>query len=255
MSSHLLPVFAHNATLELEEHLPNVLNGSASLVEALFCCEQYRIKAIAGLLLTAESELFHWNLHKSARLWSFFLSQLSETVKVSSKSAPFFDGIVCQDLSVSIQIAANSRRTWNSTEEYEDDFLYVNFLMEKFFHEAPDFKQIQIVEQYGQVLDGMEDPRFDVCSAFANHLPIEFESALFHLLDAQETRMNRMRALEVVLPEVAIQATVNVEAAGLCVLARSLGWITPEDVPALPSLIFSPASIDYSDTAWQDPHS
>ena len=78
--------------------------------------------------------------------------ELSDSAKLTSRSEPFFDAIAAADFDGARAIAVASRRTWRQGEEYQEDFLFVDFVMKHFFLGAPDAECQQTLELHEQVL-------------------------------------------------------------------------------------------------------
>jgi len=151
--------------LSLERGLPRVLARAVTLQQMLIFCGYYRRMGIAELFLSGRPEGLFENLSKSARAFLFYLEGAEETAKATSKSEPFFDAVACGDVHAAHAIAEHSRSTWNADVEYEEDFLYMRFLMERFALGAWENSLDGLLQRYEQVLDGGDDPRLSLCRA------------------------------------------------------------------------------------------
>src|SRR5262249_25072474 len=109
--------------------------GQASLDQVLTLCRSFRRRGIASFFLEAAVTSLNVDLYRSAGAFAKFLESAEEDMKATSKSEPFFDAVAARDLETAGGIAQRSRQTWNEDEEYEEDFLYVLLLMQKYFLE------------------------------------------------------------------------------------------------------------------------
>ncbi|MBW2737452.1 MAG: immunity 49 family protein [Deltaproteobacteria bacterium] len=254
MSSYFLSVFSNNATLELEEMLPAVLSSSVDLDSILQFCQHYRIRGICSLFLSDSAAEFLADLRKSGRAFLHFLANSRASDKSTSKAEPFFDSIASRDLVCAREIARNSRLTWNKNEEYEDDFQYILFLMNLFFLYATEEACERNLQRYEEILDGDADPRLDICRAFAVKDSEEFHVALGELLEAHESRYQRLSRVDAILPEeAATEGKLCVEGLALLNLAEMMGLALDEDYLFIPSTARDQVAVVFSDDDWKNP--
>lgn len=133
---------------------------------------------------------------QSAGAYLFGLRLLRDEDKVTSRAGAFWDAVGGEYWSAAAQIVRDSRRTVNPTWEHEDDFLYVSFLMTRYFlAPAGDdasrtahhlHTQEQLLARWKVVLDGGLDPRLDLCQALLHREQEEFWAALLHTADVRE---------------------------------------------------------------------
>lgn len=91
----------------------------------------YRRIAIAELLSTADPSPFFQNLFKSGRTFLHFLQHAPDAEKTISKSEPLFDAIACRDREGAATLAKSSRMMFASGKEYQEDFFYIRFLIDR----------------------------------------------------------------------------------------------------------------------------
>ncbi|KYG07378.1 hypothetical protein BE21_02585 [Sorangium cellulosum] len=238
MTSKFLPVIALNAFEEGAELLPLVTGGTASQREVLRFCRTLRRRAICELLLLGLVGRFHLYLHKSGRAFLHFLRGSADAAKVTSRAEPFFDAIACLDLECAREQARSARSTWNERVEYEEDFLYVRFLMSAHFLDAPATELTAMLARAEEVTEGRDDPRIAICSALLARDAGRFDDALSDLLDLREQRtthlFDRGGAHE---EEAATEGQIDVEGLALVRLAESRGIVTRPEYPFIPSLL------------------
>jgi hypothetical protein len=253
MSSDLLPTYIDNSDLRLALLLPDVLTPGISLDDMLDYCRLYRIKGIAALFLGDPPDTLLSELSKSGRAFLHFLRTTPDTEKATSQALPFFDAVAATDAGCAREIAQASRPTWNAELEYEEDFLYVWFLMRHFFLDGSHAESAALLERWNIVLDGSSDVRLDVCAAFLENDASAFHAALSALL-GREDAANRARAAKDGLPPelAATEASLSVEGLALLRLADAKGFQTGSDYVLVPSAGRERAQIDFEPDAWRE---
>src|SRR5262245_34873397 len=129
MTSRILPIIRANAEFDIAGTLPLLVRGAASLDRTKIFCRNLRRKGICSLFVEGLPELLHADLQKSGAAYLYALQSSEDAAKVTSDAGPFYDAIASGDNITARDISRRSRPTWNSNEEYEEDFLYVWFLM------------------------------------------------------------------------------------------------------------------------------
>jgi hypothetical protein len=253
MSSDLLPTYIDNSDLRLSLLLPDVLAPGISLEDMLDYCRLYRIKGIAALFLGDPPAALLSELSKSGRAFLHFLRTTPETQKATSQALPFFDAVAATDTVCAREIAQASRPSWNAALEYEEDFLYVWFLMRHFFLDASHADSAALLERWNIVLDGSSDVRRDVCTAFLENDAGAFHAALSALLGREDAE-NRARAAKDGLPPelAATEASLSIEGLALLRLAEAKGLQTEADYVLVPSAARERAKIDFAPGAWRE---
>jgi hypothetical protein len=255
MYSQYLPVIMSNAVLDAAEMLPKVINGDVTLREMLSFCQHYRIKGICLLFLEGTPETLYMELHNSAHAFLYFLKNKDDADKATSMAAPFFDALAANDLQCAREIAQNSRQTWNNEEEYEDDFLYVFFLMKHFFLNGQNFECKALLDRFESVLEGASDVKFDLCRAFLDNEETAFEEALVRFLEQWGERYKWLISRDAIPQEVAAtEANLNVEGLALLRLAETKGFETQENYLFIPSVARKDVSIVFEPNSWKNPH-
>ncbi|TQF09800.1 hypothetical protein FJV41_42795 [Myxococcus llanfairpwllgwyngyllgogerychwyrndrobwllllantysiliogogogochensis] len=236
MSSKFLQVFVSNARSDNAELL-KALDAKASLQQVLTFCENYRIRGIGRFLLYGDAEALHACLYKSGRAYLSLMEKVPESQWVTSRSAPFFDALAAQDLDGAREIARRARRTWQQGMEYKEDFLYVHFLMSRFFLGETDARLVELLADYEQVLQGSEDLRLPLCHALLKGDGEEVARALETFLVAERARQDRLLQREKISEERwATVAQVSVEGLALMTLAEHAGLPLVGEFPFVPSL-------------------
>ncbi len=251
MYSQYLPVVKENANEDIAELLPKAVQGKLGRRDMLFFCQIHRIAGIAALFLDGDAEVFLHRLQQSGGAFCNFLKREPEEQKVTSQAAPFFDAIAALDLACAREIALNARATWNPQEEYEDDFLYVYFLMTQFFLKGTPAEGQALLDRYDTLLAGDDDPRFQLCQAFFKNDPPGFEAAMHSFLEREKERYRKLIRGEVIAQEsAATEAKLNVEGLVLLRLAQQRGFPVQKNYLFIPSVARKAPMKPYDPDAW-----
>jgi Immunity protein 49 len=254
MSTHFLPVYRSNATSELEDLVPTLVAGRPSLDVAFAACRQFRIRGICSLFIEGRGTGLLQDLHRSGRAFLHVLRAADDGVKLTSKAAPFFDAIASTDWECARQIAEHARDTWNPDEEYEDDFVYVRFLMLHFFLDAAPAAGAALLARFATILDGTPAPRLDVCTAFERGDGELFERALAELLEGYAAHYRTLVASDAIPSEEAhTEGKLCVEALALVRLAERKGFPVAEDYLFVPAPAREPLRGAFAADDWQRP--
>lgn len=254
MTSELLPVLAQEALVENQHLLPSLLTGRVGLRDILTFCQNFRMAGTGALLLTGRAERFHWHLHQSGRAFAWFLANSKDSLQRTSRALPFFDAVVAGDLECAAEVARRARHTWARGEEYEEDFLFIEFLMRHFFLQAAPDETEALLQRYAQALQGTEDPRLGVCQSLLEKDARLFDESLNHFLSEQHDRFEQV-ADRTSLPEdvLATERYVSVEGLALVCLAESQGMATAEDYLHVPSIARERTALVFSADSWKAP--
>lgn len=196
MSAELTTTIA-NARYVLREALPAYEQGKLADVEELYgLTTMYRSMGVAELLLRGVADPLFIRQMQSASLFAFGLPGIAAEQRTTALAAPFWDAVAATYWDAARRIALASRMSHNPKREHEDDFLYVAFLMQRYFlapgpepsdeartaHEAA---QVQRLERWEQVLEGGLDPRLSLCHALLDRDAGAFAEALLAMSDAR----------------------------------------------------------------------
>lgn len=235
MSSTYPPLAVKAAAMSVADALPVFLSGVPNLRLALYICVMYRRMAAGLLLISGTPQVFFEHLGRSARTFLFFLEGNDDTTKATSKAEPLFDAIACNDVESARLIANRSRRTWNPDLEYEDDFLYVLFLLQRFFWDASDEELSHTLARYTAVLAGASDFRLHLCQAIFERDQARFDVAVEQYVAAEQSRFASERAAGRLDPdEAATTAHVSTELLAWLRLAGEVGFSTGRRLPMAP---------------------
>lgn len=260
----LLNIGIDNAISQLQRVLPGYASGTldqphhphaiAVLYRQLGVCRMLN-QGAAEPLLVAQMQ--------STSAYLARLPKLSDDDKVTSRAAVFYDAIGGEYWEAAGQIAANSRTTVNPTWEHEDDFLYVWFLMTRYFRDvlrgdedesekaAWEQRQRELLDRWEVVLEGAADPRHTLCDALLRGDADDFRAAFEEVADAREAAVRAQIDQGLLREDDAVWVLPWWgEGLALLRLAERDGLQTDEHCMMVPQLTRGPNRYAYDPMAW-----
>lgn len=245
----LLPAYGEGRLTQPE--LPHALG---ILFRQLGTCRML-LEGVATPLLVAQMQ--------AASIYSFGLHLLPLEEKVTSFAGCWWDAIAGGYWDAAREIAQLSRVTPNQNREHEDDFLYVMFLMQRYFlgpapvhsneRAAHDEAQAWRLERWHEVLEGGYDPKLDLCQALQTGDASAFQHALLAVSDQRRASLEAMEVKGTLLDEQALWAKpVWPEGLALMRLAQLDGLGSDFDCPDVPELLRAPSPLRYDADAWRN---
>jgi immunity protein 49 of polymorphic toxin system len=252
VSSEFLPVFLSNALAENAELVPQF--GQLGLEGIRRVCDNYRIAGIAELLLTAAPGPLRHRLHQSGRAFAAFLRRSPDAGPPLSECRPLLDALAAGDWEGAREIAARARRTWDRGSEYEEDFLFLEWIASQLSTPPPPPADAGLLARWDACLEGSTDPRLGACRALAAGDAAAFDAALStYLLERRDDVLERAEA-ETLSPETAAtEPYFSVEGAALLRLADRRGLTTSRDYRTVPSQARDDAPLPFSTDSWTRP--
>lgn len=253
MASRFLPAIIDNALEENRTLLPRLVRGEARSRHVLSFCDNLRIAGISSLFLSGTSKAFLHHFHQSGRAFAHYLRTAGNTDVRLSRSRPFFDAVGAGDFDGAALIARHARRAWAHGEEYEEDFLFIEFLLQHGVEGAPaDFCE-DLLARYEQALKGSEDLRLDVCRALLQADSDAFNQALALFLSERKDRLEE-QARTTPFPEefLATEWHFSLEGLVLVRLAARKGMETEEDYLHIPSIAREQGRSRLNDDSWME---
>jgi hypothetical protein len=253
LASPFLPVFRKNALYENSRKIPAVRAGNASATEVVELCRNYRMAGICSLLMSASAPEFHHFLRKSAAVLEFCTSRGTPAFTRVRALPPLLDALCCGELEVAESFARKSGATWDSSSEYEEEFLYADFLCSHFFLPSDEARDGGLVDRYAGLVGAGEEPRLVIVQAFLGNDEALFEQGLDSLLAARAARYRRL-VDKGAIPrwDAATEGCVSIEGLALVALAERKGFNTRRDYPTVPSLARLPAPPATGPISWED---
>lgn len=254
MSSRFLPAFIANASYVVADLMPAVQARTVSFRDILEFCRQYRRRGIARFLESGDTGLLMQDLQRSGAAFAAYLEWADGQSRIASKANAFYDAIASGDAQAAAKIGRLTATTPSPDYEYEDDFLYIRFLMGRFFLNANAAELSASAQRYESVLAGIDDPRYEICQSFLGLRPEQFEAGFEELLSQREERYAAgIDAEEIIEEDWATEGQIFVEGMALLRLARSVAFPVQKEYLFIPSLAFRRASISYASSTWTEP--
>ena len=252
MSTHFLPVFAENAVYLLERRVAALGTARLDRENALAIAGDYRILGICHLLRWAVPDRCLDSFHRGGRAYLSWLRRAAYAEQETGNGWPFFDAVAAGDGAAATEIARLARADHHPGREYEDDFLYIHFLMSLFYLSVDEDRCQQILDRYEQVLDGADDFRFEISMGLLDRDSARFEEGLRLLLEHHEAYFLKMN--EMMPPEkLETEGKICVEGLALVLLAEKRGLAVQDDYLFVPSTLRQRVTIDYADDNWRNP--
>jgi len=191
------------------------------------------------------------NLSKSAHAFAFYLQGPLTKDVCLSQCEPYFDALACGDLSAQQTIRTRAPSAWNKDYEYEDDFLYLRFVLYASESPQPDKIGEDILKRFEAVLDGQSDARFDLCKALHERDADAFNPHLFQWLKKQSADNDGLIEADNIDPDHAVTtARLSVEGLAWLKLAEQRGLPVHDEYPLIPSLARVSITLPAAD-AWK----
>ena len=192
-----------NAEYLLGQALPHFVSGALAGIEhAVGISTLYRQRGVARMLTQGVPEPFFLGQIQSASVYAYGLSRVAPDQQVLSKAAGLWDAIGAQCWEAAEQIARVATMSHNPKREHEDDFLYVAFLLQRYFlapaDDAPEAEreahaqaQQQRLERWEEVLEGGIDARLGLARALDEGDAEAYAEALLTMADERESDLRR----------------------------------------------------------------
>lgn len=252
MSGIYLPSAISNAEFNLPRGIKAMLRGPLappSLIHDI--CTYFRQRGVARMLIEGVPDGYHVNTMQSAAAFLFELRRTAEPEKVTSFMRPIFDAVSSGYWDVALAICGASRRTWNSDQEYEDDFLYALGWIQ-LLEGAAQAELDATIAAYGRVLDGKPDLRFDLLRALAARDAAEFDVSLRAFLDKRKREADEMAAAnQIPVDTAAWVQNFALEGVALLKLAERLGIATGKDYLHCPEIVRPDSPFVFDPNAWR----
>lgn len=253
IDSRFLPVVESNFLGDNEELVALLRTGRATRRHVLALCTNFRLAAIASLLMTGRGRFFRDRLQRSGAAYAYYLPRAADSDERVSESFPLLDAIGAGDFGTAAAVARSSRHRWVETEEYEENFLFYEFLMQHALLDAPDGEALALLDRWQACLAGTDDRRLDVCRAIFDADPAAFAEAL--PLYLEERRQHYDEQGDLLAPEVCLtEPAVSVEGLAFIRIAQRKGMPVQPGYQQIPDptrsdepVAWSPDSFDRLD--------
>ena len=142
-----------------------------------------RARGCAAFFLTGRPDSLHLDLQRSDAAHASFFARAPEAEKVTIRAAPFLGAVACGDRAAAERIARHSPRASKLDREHLEDFLYVRFLLERFFLGADEEASERLLSQFEEAAgEGAPSARASVCRALFTGNAEAFQGCLMGLI-------------------------------------------------------------------------
>jgi hypothetical protein len=252
-----------NARDQLEEVLPAFAAGQLRQRDLAYgLAALFRPHGTCRMLVDGVAVPLFIGQMQAASVYLFRLPTLTDEEKLTSRAACWWDAIAGGYWEAARDIARWSRTSHNPNREHEDDFLYVMFLMQRYFgrpHGADaaaldvfDREQASRLERWRVVLEGAPDPKLDLCLALQAKDRDAFQQALLEVGEKRQRDLQVKEATGKLLPELALWLKpVWPEGMALMRLAERDGLGSDFECPDVPPLLRITPPFHYDPDAWR----
>jgi|GEM_PF-5548106 len=252
MGSAYLSSYISNSSSRADAALPEVVS-TPTYDNTYLNCQYYRQLGACSYLHTMDTKFLLDCLHRSVGCYLFALKSIPLAEKRISECEPIFDAI-----SAGLNDAVNEMlpyvpKMYNADYEYEEDFLYIYFLLNYFFNSdsKSDISCEQILVNYEDTINGFS-ARFDICKSFFEKDDILFGDAFDQFLLEREERIITMIERETMPEEEwAWRKYISFEALGLLKLASTLTFKTEKNYSQVPESLRQIPSVVFDDNLWR----
>ncbi len=222
----------------------------------------FRQLGVCRLLTQGVAEPLFVAQMQSASAYLSRLHKMTDDEKVTSRAGVFWDAVGGQYWDAASEIAWHSRSTFNPAWEHEDDFLYLWFLMNRYFLDVPkgddsdskaacEQRQQALLDRWEVVLEGGYDPRRLLCDALLRADEDDFRSAFTEVSDAREADLAEQIDQGKLADEHAVwHLPFWGEGLALLRLAERDGLATDEHCNMIPQIMRVPNAYAYDGGSW-----
>src|SRR5262249_5913737 len=144
-----------------------------------------------------------------------------------------------------------SRRSWVKGKEFEEDFLFTELLMQRFFLN-PAVDAESLLERWQEALAGSEDARLPVVRALVGKDSQAFNTALARYLEVRAASIDaRAEREDVPGDQLATESHFCVEGVALTRLARDAGLAIARAYRHVPAIALEKATENWASSAWE----
>jgi len=235
VKANVVPIALKNSGIKLHGLLPRALSGPPALAAYEIVCRLYRQMGIANLLMSGDPQGFYGMLFKSARAFLFLLETAPTAERVTGKCEPFLDAVACRDDEGARRMAAAAPRAPNPAREYEEDFYYLRFLMDRFFGAAQPAALTAMLDAWEALGGDPPDLRLPICRALLAADQAGFDEAIAAAIADKQARFAKLKAADKLNPDEApTLAKVSTEVLAWVELAERAGLVVATDYPLAP---------------------
>ena len=217
------------------QKLADGADGDQSLMTTI--AYYYRLRGIAAYLRGMDEAAFVGDLYNAGRARLEYLRACVATAtddgnyRTALRNLAYFDALAVHDLATATELATACLGRWNAQTQYEDDFLWMEFLQAALV--APD-AEASLLDRYRDRIDG-DNPFLDCCQSLHARDGESFAAAVEQIARIRQANFESKRDppdLPVLI--LATEPYVDVQGLAVCRLAQLRGMAMPVGIPSLP---------------------
>ena len=204
---------------------------------------RYRRLAICSLLLEADTTGFFRLLSCSAQAYLSLLRKVdwpsieAPYYLCASRASPFFDALAASEPDTASELARRSATSWMREDEYEEDFLYMRFLMELALEGRSPQRVAEMLQRLQKAGADREPERVGVCEALFASDSTAFDLAMERLERKRREEVSLQQKNPGAVPQMlSTEPYVFIEGLALVRLADRLGIQTLCQYPGIPAI-------------------
>jgi len=252
MSSEYLADYIENAAFASQRMLYPLENGELDNVGIQELCSFFRQHALCSYYLYHDSSILFSDLMKSAAAYIYFLENTSSNQIILSRAKPFYDAICGGYFDAAEKISKLSPFIWHKDKEYEDDFLFIKFIMQLFFSDA-------VKEDLDLTLDALNGEltdenlfRGDICRSLIDKNGELFRDSLDILVQTRKAKIEKMIEDEAIAEEYwSWMRYFSSEATALVKLAEKMGLELDSVIEDVPSILREDSGVSFREDSWK----
>jgi len=259
-------IFEQNALIRLIESLESISAKDESEQNGFSyysVSKEYRKIACLRLLSKANKKEFASSLAKSAQAWIYFMGLIKQgrnfedEFNCGIRYISLFDALSCGIIKYAVAIAKSYPNKHTSDYEYEDDFLFYQFISQlTLLSQDEKHKDLkEILARWKEVLQGDPCCFYNICEALQHNDKDAFSNALIEIIQERNEKFENWKISPSYIEEVVASSQhIYVNGLALLRLAELLNIDISEEFESLPNI--SRVPIDYvliPDGAWRNP--
>lgn len=252
MGSAYLQDWIDNAEYQLDVWIPALVKAELDHKQIYTMCLTFGQHGVCSLLLEGNTDNFYLRAMQSAGSYLHYLRGADDAGKVTSHTKGLYDAIGCGYWELAEEIARHSRHTWHTGREYEEDFLFVFFLMKHALLGGTEEELRDIIQAHDQVTEGEDIAHRDMCVSLLEKDSELFDTSLRDLLTARQERVEAMVQREAISEEDwSWLRYYSSEGWALLKLGERAGIETGKDYLHVPESIRGESVFELDANAWQ----
>jgi hypothetical protein len=253
VSQNPLGLVFKNTLYDLIETLPQASAAPLSEADILEVCRAYRSIGSALLLMGGDPRPFYACLFRSSRAFVHLCEQTPYAERVLSRALPLFDAIACRDHEGARRIAQLAPEELNERREYEERFLYMRIIIERFFLDGSSARIERHLRRYEELTQELPDEHLHLCRALVHRDQSALGEALDQLIEIETAAIAKRLEQDRLGPDEAPLAGISVEVLAWLELAERAGLSVEEEYRLAPGIarLFHRARFGHPD-GWRD---